>query len=189
MECDSISRYALKPPEASLFDAEVLEKPAFTVLGRKAWMPLQKPEDFAALLKEARESGLIEKLMGLNGGKGGAMTNSDFLGVAVMHEDGNMDYYIAVEVRADAVEAHDDALERFAIPASRWAILRGKGSGMDDISKLEQYGYCEWLPKSGLELANTPQMNVFLSDGEGGYTELWLPVAGAESITSRYVTP
>ena len=156
-----------------MFDVKILEKPAFTVLGRKAWMPLQKPEDFGLLLKESRESGLIEKLVGFNGGKTKTVTNSDFLGVAVMHKDGNMDYYVAAEVQADV---RDGELESFTVPASRWAIIQGKGAGLEKISELEQYGYCEWLPKSGCEMADTPQMNVFLSEGDREYTELWLPI-------------
>lgn len=156
-----------------MFEVRILEKPAFTVLGRKAWMPLQKPEDFGLLLQESSESGLIEKLIGFNGGKAGTVTNSVFLGIAVTPKGGSMDYYIATEISADV---QDGEFESFTVPASRWAIIQGKSASLEEISKMEQYGYCEWLPVSCCELADTPQMNVFISEGNREYTELWLPI-------------
>lgn len=156
-----------------MFDVRVVEKPAFTVIGRKAWLPIQTSEDYGNLFREAHESGLIERLMGFNGGKAGAETNAAFLGVAVTPKDGGMDYYIAAEA---PIDAEPGELERFTIPASRWAILASKGVSLEEMSALENYSYGDWPIKSGYMLTDAPQMNAFLSDGAREYTELWLPI-------------
>ncbi len=159
-----------------MFDVRIEEKPTFTVMGRKAWIPIEKGEDYDTLFQEAHGTGLIEKLMGFNNGKTGLVTNAAFLGVARIYgdpSDGKMDYYIAAEVPDTS---NDSSLEHLSIPASKWAIVQSKSVSLEEMRALEIYGYTEWLPGSGYKLTSNPQMNAFLRDGDRDYTELWLPI-------------
>lgn len=155
-----------------MFEVRIEDKPAFAVIGRKAWISTHTPDGFGNLFREAHASGLIERLMAYNDGMVGTETNAAFLGVAVT-ANGQMDYYIAAEVTMDAEPGE---LERIIVPASRWAVLESKGVSLEELSALENYGYGDWLLKSGYQLTDAPQMNAFLSDGEREYTELWLPI-------------
>ena len=161
-----------------MFEERIVERPAFNVVARKAWITLEAPENFVLLMREAEENGLIDKLKGYsaeytNSADGmDGVTKSSFLGVAIMTIDG-MDYYLSAEVPEGISDAD---LETLTIPAARWAIIKGEGASLADVSALEQYSYGEWLQTSGCALTDAPQMNVFFVGGAEEYTELWLPI-------------
>jgi PhnB protein len=169
-----------------MIEVRIEDKPKFTVMGRQAWMPIHESGGFEKLLKDAHESSLIKKLMDFNQGEAGTETKADFLGIAVTPAEGDMIYYIAGEVPADA---QDSSMESFIVPASRWAILKSQGDSIQEISELEQYGYGDWLLKSGYKLTEAPQMNVFLHDGERKYSELWLPIVKKEETQNLKIRP
>lgn len=167
-----------------MFEVQIVEKPAFNILGKKAWRQFKSPDDVAKLFEEAHSQGLIEKLKSLGSGE---VTNSAFLGVAVLSESGSMDYYFSAEVSSGEEDAE---LTNIKIPASRWAVIKGKNSTLEEIGALEQYGYGEWLEGSGyVILSNKPQMNVFVSESGEGHAELWLPVEEATAENTMKLRP
>jgi len=167
-----------------LFEVNVFEKPAFNILGKKAWREFKSPDDVAKLFEEAHERGLIEKLKTIGSSE---VTNSAFLGIAMVSEGGGMDYYFAAEAAPDKKDAE---LVSVKIEASLWAVIKGKNSTLEEIGALEQYGYGEWLEGSGYIIAaNKPQMNVFVSEGGEGHAELWLPVEEATAENTMKLRP
>ncbi len=103
-----------------------------------------------------------------------SMMDSDpmgMLGVSVCNEE-NWKYYIAVASN----HAIDSALEEYIVPAATWAIFCGSGSGQS-IQELEKRIVTEWLPTSGYEYANAPDIEVYLSpDPQNAKYEVWIPV-------------
>jgi PhnB protein len=156
-----------------MFEVRIEKKQAFEVLGRKAWMKIYGPEDFALLLKEATENGLIETLKSFSPKGKGAETNTDFLSIAITPPGGTLNIYIAAEVPAGT---RDGELESFTVPSSTWAIMTAIGASAEDIASMENYAYGEWLLESGCVLSDAPQLNAFLSAGGQDYAELWLPL-------------
>ena len=80
-------------------------------------------------------------------------------------------YFIAVS----STKASDE-FEEYTVPASTWAIFSGTGTNQS-IQELEQRIITEWLPTSGYEYANAPDIEVYLNpDPQNAQYEVWIPV-------------
>jgi AraC family transcriptional regulator len=98
------------------------------------------------------------------------------LGVSSCNELDNWRYYIAV---ASSQPIEGD-LEEYIVPSSTWAIFSGEGSNQS-IQDLEKRIVTEWLPTSGYEYGNAPDIEVYLNpDPENAKYEVWIPVTKKE---------
>ena len=148
-------------------------KEAFRIAGIS--QPLQKEieKNFAIvplMWQKAMEDGSIPKLA--------SMMNAQpmgLLGVSVCNDEEAWKYFIAV-----ATDVVDGGFEEYIIPASTWAIFSGSGTGQS-IQDLERRIFEEWLPTSGYEYANAPDIEVYLNpDPQDTKYEVWIPVKKAE---------
>ena len=81
-------------------------------------------------------------------------------------------YFIAVASSAPAGEGLEESL----IPAATWAVFPGAGTNLA-IQELERRVITEWLPTSGYEYADAPDIEVYLNpDPENARFEVWIPV-------------
>ena len=70
-----------------------------------------------------------------------------------------------------------DGLEYLTIPAATWAVFPGVGKMPDDIQLLEKRIVTEWLPTSGYEYADAPDVERYLNaDPQNAQFEVWIPV-------------
>jgi AraC family transcriptional regulator len=119
-----------------------------------------------ALLK-----GTIAKLSRMMGG-----TLFGLLGVSACNEANNWRYYIGVE-SSNPLEGD---LEELIIPETTWAIFVGEGTNQS-MQELEKRIITEWLPSSGYEYGNAPDIEVYLNtDPENVKYEIWIPVVKVE---------
>ncbi len=82
-------------------------------------------------------------------------------------------YYIGVSTDA-AVPA---GMEEYVVPAFNWAIFSGEGVCPQAIQELEQRIVTEWLPTSGYEYADGPDIEVYITpDPANAQFEVWIPV-------------
>ncbi|WP_027086827.1 AraC family transcriptional regulator [Cohnella panacarvi] len=70
---------------------------------------------------------------------------------------------------------------RVAVPAQKWAIFTSEEHGDDQIGSMTgslwKRVYSEWLPKSGYEKLDGPDIEIYGSCGNGNYySEVWIPV-------------
>ena len=94
------------------------------------------------------------------------------LGVSACNDEEQWKYFIAVS----STKASDE-FEEYTVPASTWAIFSGTGTNQS-IQELEQQIITEWLPTSGYEYANAPDIEVYLNpDPQNAQYEVWIPVA------------
>lgn len=118
--------------------------------------------------QEAAVTGLIPKLAG--------MMNSQpvgILGVCDCNDPEHGRYYIAVATSAEA----EEGMEEHVIPSFTWAIFPGEGVCPQAIQELEQRIVTEWLPTSGYEYDNGPDIEVYLEpDPQNSKFEVWIPV-------------
>ncbi|WP_342757840.1 AraC family transcriptional regulator [Kineothrix sedimenti] len=100
------------------------------------------------------------------------------LGVSACNELKQWKYYIAA---ASTLPAPED-FEEYTVPAATWAIFSGEGQFLS-IQELEKRIVTEWLPSSGYEYGNAPDIEVYLSpDPENAKYEIWIPVIRKENL-------
>ena len=93
------------------------------------------------------------------------------LGVSTCNDTEPWKYYIAVSTS----QAKND-LEEYIVPAATWAIFSGEGTNQS-IQELERRIVTEWLPTSGYEYGNAPDVEVYLNpDPQNAQYEVWIPV-------------
>ena len=147
-------------------------KNAFRVVGISA--PLSKEiaqnfEEVPKLWQGAAANGTIQKLVEMMD-----TPPMGLLGVSACNDAEQWKYLIAVSTTQPAGD-----FEEFLVPAATWAIFPGSGSGVS-IQNLEERIITEWLPTSGYEYANGPDIEVYLTpDSQQAQYEVWIPVVKA----------
>jgi AraC family transcriptional regulator len=161
-----------------MINHRIVDRPSFAIIGRKTYISGPDNEQFGRFWIRARAEGLFDVFARLRSGAG-PQTGGVVLGVSRVEKDPAnraFDYMIAIEEPADG--AHD--LERYDVPATRWAVFEARGKVPDSIVRAEIYAFSEWLPASGYVHALAPEMEVYLpgsDDSENSVCEFWLPIA------------
>ncbi len=165
----------------------IVKKDAFRIVGvreplRIAPLPEKSkigkdfdPNDVAESFKrvpmfwqESAQNGKIAQICGMldNEPKG-------LLGVSDCSDSGGSNFYY---IAASTDRAIPDGMYECIIPAGTWAVFSGSGAP-SSIQDLQKRIYAEWLPSSGYEWANAPDIEVYLDDNPTHMNyEVWLPV-------------
>ncbi len=146
------------------------EKTAFRIVGVSHPLDQEVENNFVTVPKmwqNAAMNGTLEKITPLMNSQ-----PMGVLGVSVCNDKEDWRYFIAVSSSADT----GDSLEEYMVPACTWAIFNGSGTGIS-IQELEQRIVTEWLPTSGFEFDNAPDLEVYLNpDPNNMQYEVWLPI-------------
>jgi AraC family transcriptional regulator len=97
------------------------------------------------------------------------------LGVSVYHNPKDIYYYIAVSTD----KAAPGNLVEYEIPAAAWVIFECEGCFPDSIQTTFKRFLTEWLPFSGYEYAQLPDIEVYPGGSEelkAGHSEVWIAV-------------
>lgn len=78
-------------------------------------------------------------------------------------------YYIAA-TRASAPED----MEEYTVPSGTWAVFPCRGPMPQAMQDLQRRIISEWLPSSGYEYAEAPDIEVYSADNL--HNEVWLPI-------------
>lgn len=142
---------------------------AFRIVGVSAPLNQNIEENFAVVPQmwgTAAANGTIPKLAALMDGE-----PEGLLGVSACGSNSQWKYFIAVASLAETEE-----FEAYTVPACTWAVFPGEGTNRS-IQELEQRIVTEWLPTSGYEYADAPDIEVYLNpDPENAKFEVWIPV-------------
>ena len=153
----------------------IVKKEAFRIVGVS--IPLEKEieknnEIVPMFWGRAAMDGTIPRLA--------EMMNTEtkgLLGVSTCNNAEDWKYYIAVASTFDATEG----LDEYEVPAGTWAIFSGEGK-QESMQDLERRIVIDWLPTSGYEYANAPDIEVYLnSDPDNAMYEVWIPVVKKEA--------
>lgn len=144
----------------------------FIGVGEPLHKELEKNFEIVPMMwQRAATDGTIPKLASLMDGE-----PMGLLGVSACNTE-HWKYYIAVASTKPA----DDTLEEYVIPASSWAVFPGEGTNQS-IQELEKRIVTEWLPTSGYEYGNAPDIEVYLNpDPQNAKYEVWIPVCSQRS--------
>lgn len=142
---------------------------AFRIVGAAAPLDRELEKNFQAvprLWEQVSRDGTLSRLLPLMDGEPRGL-----LGVsACCGEDWR--YYIAVASGQAA-----GALAEYTVPAFTWAVFSGEGACPQAIQELERRVVTEWLPGSGYEYGDGPDLEVYLEpDPRRAKFEVWVPV-------------
>lgn len=144
-------------------------KEAFRIVGVS--VPLYKDieKNFTVIppkWEEVSTNGTLEKLISMMD-----TPPMGVLGVSTCNDTEPWRYFIAV-----SSSKRSEGLEEYTVPGATWAIFPGKGTNQS-IQELERRIVTEWLPISGYEYGNAPDIEVYLNpDPENAEYEEWIPV-------------
>ena len=144
-------------------------KDAFRVIGVSQPLHRELEKNFAVvptMWQTAATDGTVQKLAALMDAE-----PMGLLGVSACGEEEDWKYFIAVSSTKPAGE-----FEEYTVPAATWAVFAGEGTNLS-IQDLEQRIVTEWLPTSGYEYGNAPDIGVYLNpDPQNAKFEVWIPV-------------
>lgn len=177
--CVSVSSYPALHFSAFVRGSEKLsfrleKKEAFRILGITGPLSRELEENFKSvpeMWNGALADGVLNRLALLMDGQPAGL-----LGISLHHEK-NWKYFIAVSSSQVVKD-----MEYYQFPPALWAVFSGKGTNRT-LQDLERRVITEWLPSSGFDCADIPDIEVYLkADPEDCIYEYWLPVV----ITERY---
>lgn len=150
-------------------DYRIERKEAFRIVGisKPLYKEIEKNfEIVPAMWQKAAMDGTLEKLADLMDTQ-----PMGVLGVSACNNEEQWDYFIAVASTKEA-----EGMQEYMVPAATWAIFYGEGTNLS-IQNLEQRIITEWLPTSGYEYGNAPDIEVYLNaDPQNAKYEVWIPV-------------
>lgn len=152
-------------------DYRIVKEDSFHVLG--VGIPLHKSleENFMEVPQfwgQVATDGTLERLLPYMDGE-----PKGVLGVSACPEGDDWEYYVAVASDGTVPEG----LRQWQIPACTWAVFAGRGPMPDAIQELQRRIITEWLPSSGYQYANAPDLEVYLEPNPADAVfEIWLPV-------------
>lgn len=155
------------------------KKSAFRIVGVKEHLPMDVEMNFARIPQfwaETIQSGLLAKIGQICRGE-----PCGILGVSACMNGQDFDYYIAAKTDMPT----PPGMEEYEVPAATWAIFPCIGPMPDAIQSLQKRIITEWLPSSGYEYANAPDIEVYPAENTNAsdyYSEVWLPVSKKDSI-------
>lgn len=148
---------------------QIVQKEEFRIVGFRTPIPKDQEESFQA----------VPKFWGRVGPRLGELIPlmdpemPGVLGVCTCHLEQNF-YFIAVASKIRVPEG----MEEWTVPAATWAVFSGQGQQPTAIQELQKRVVTEWLPDSGYEWAQAPDVEVYLN--EPGAREqrfqVWLPI-------------
>lgn len=151
-------------------DYRIEKKDAFRIIGISEPLKADIEQNFEIvpnMWRMAAMNGTIPRLAALMEG-----SPMGLLGVSSCNELEDWRYYIAVA----SSQPIDGTLEEYIVPSSTWAIFSGEGPS-EAIQELERQIVMEWLPTSGFEYTNAPDIEVYYSaDPANAKFEVWIPV-------------
>ena len=151
-----------------------VEKEGFRIIGVSQPLHKELEQNFMTVPKmwqQAAADGTIGRLAAMMNGQ-----PMGLLGVSACNDEEEWRYYIAVASSMPAGQG----LEEYYVPASTWAVFPGSGTNIS-LQELEQRVIREWLPTSGYEYADAPDIEVYLNaDPANAQYEVWVPVVKKE---------
>lgn len=165
-------RFAITVQGVEEMEYRIEKRGPFRIVGVSAPLKKDMEENFQCVPEmwdRAAVDGTIPRLAALMNGE-----PKGLLGVC----DGvdSSRYYIAVASSAPV----EEGLEEYTVPAFTWAIFPGKGDSASAIQELERRVVTEWLPTSGYEYAEGPDVEVY-ADPACTQFEVWIPVTKAKA--------
>jgi AraC family transcriptional regulator len=155
-------------------DYKIVEKPAFTVIGKSMEVTTRDGENFRRIPQfwtECNTDGTSDQLIQL-------AADNNWLGICMSMdmEKELLSYWIGVE--ADAA-ADPQGYETAVIPAASWAVFTSVGPMPHAIQNVWERIFQEWFPGTGYEHTGGPEFELYPPGDTAAadyVCEVWVPV-------------
>lgn len=149
------------------------KKDAFRIVGVKEHFEMNVEESFLKVplfWQKTVQEGLVPSICSL-------MDRPPFglLGVSTCMNGKDFDYYIAAATSLSVPEG----MAEYEVPACTWAVFECVGAMPYAIQELQRRIVSEWLPTSGYEYADAPDIEVYFEGDQQSSSyksEVWLPI-------------
>ncbi|MER0279244.1 AraC family transcriptional regulator [Clostridioides difficile] len=149
----------------------VEKKEAFRIVGVSQPLHTELEKNFEIvpqMWQKVALDGTLQKLMPMMDSQ-----PQGVLGISICNDLEEWKYFISVS----STKSIDNTLDEYTIPAFTWAIFSGEGQCPQAIQELEKRIVTEWLPTSGYEYDNGPDIELYLNpDPQNAKFEVWIPV-------------
>jgi AraC family transcriptional regulator len=165
--------FALSITGGSEMNYKIENWPSFTIVGVKERFTSDQEMNFVEVPKfwqQTIEQGKIPRILGMLD-----IAPNGLLGLCTCMEGKEFDYYIAVP----STKAPLAGMVSYEVPACTWAIFDCRGAMPDAIQTLQKRIITEWLPASGYEYADAPDIEVYFEGDQQSpdyHCEVWIPV-------------
>lgn len=150
---------------------KIIKKDAFRIIGVVEPLSKDMEESMRTVPKmwlKSVEDGSVNRLCQMIKDE-----HQGLLGVSACYGDDTWQYYIAVATDAPLYPPFSE----FIVPAATWAVFDGAGPMPQAIQELQKAIVTDWLPSSGYEYTNVPDIEVYFNaDPQNTKFEVWLPV-------------
>ncbi|MDP4094992.1 MAG: AraC family transcriptional regulator [Bacillota bacterium] len=152
---------------------KIVTKEAFRIVGVKEHFEYNIEESFVEVpqfWQKTAQNGIIPVICSLMDKEPAGV-----LGVSTCMYGNEFDYYIAAATDKEIPEG----MAEYIIPAGTWAIFECIGAMPAAIQELQKRVVSEWLPTSGYEYANAPDIEVYFEGDQQSddyKCEVWLPI-------------
>lgn len=149
------------------------KKDAFRIVGAKEHMELNVEENFVRVPQfwgETFQNGMFAEICQLSN-----QEPFGVLGVSTCMNGKDFDYYIACATD----KSIPDNMYEYMVPATTWAMFECIGPMPTAIQELQKRIITEWLPTSGYEYADAPDIEVYPAGDTSSpdyKCEVWLPI-------------
>lgn len=161
---------------ASIMQYQIEEKNAFRIVGKMCSTTMENGVCYTqipAFWAETAQSGAVGEIVRLMNAEPKGMLGVSACGAVPL--ESAFDYYIAAASTAPAPQG----MEEFLVPAATWAIFECTGPMPTAIQELQKRIVTEWLPSSGYEYGNAPDIEVYYDEDTSkpdSRSEVWIPV-------------
>ena len=160
-------------------DYRIVKRDAFRIVGLCEPLDRDLEKNFELVPQmwaRAAMSGAVEKLAALMDSE-----PKGVLGVSACMSGDDWAYYIGVASNLPVPEGLPGAQE-YTVPACTWAVFPGTGPMPGAIQEIEKRAVTEWLPTSGYEYADAPDIELYTTPNpQDAVFEVWLPVRKQEA--------
>lgn len=152
---------------------KIISKDSFKIVGVKEHFNMSVEECFAQVpvfWQKTVQSGIIPAIVRLID-----QEPYGLLGVSTSMNSRDFDYYIAAATSQETPEG----MEEYTVPACTWAVFECIGPMPSAIQELQKRIITEWLPTSGYEYANAPDIEVYYEGDQQAADyrcQVWLPI-------------
>ena len=151
----------------------IVNKEAFRVVGVQIPLSNDIEKNFQEVPKfwqQVAQNGTLSQIVPL--------MNAEPMGVlgitACGNENESWKYYVAVSTDRET----PDGMVEYMVPEFTWAVFPGQGTMPTSIQETEKRAVTEWLPTSGYEYADGPDIEVYINaDPANAKFEVWLPIS------------
>lgn len=164
--------FAITVKGVHAMEYQLIDKEAFHVTGLGLELGKNMEENqqkIPMFWNETAASGKLQKLLPIMDAN-----SPGVYGISMMTEAVQEKWEYVIAVASEEVPA---GFQQYEIPAAKWAVFTETGPMPHAIQDLGKQIFTEWLPTSGFEYAELPDMEVYLDQNPADAKfQIWLPV-------------